>query len=115
MEIIYDYEKTADSFYEPSYLETKNQYGYFLDDNHGIVEITTGYSAGGKELFLIRDSYANTIIPLLAPHYEKIYALDLRYYNGSLFDLMDQYVTHSKVSVLVLYNCIHFLEDFSYR
>lgn len=115
VEIIYDYEKEADSFYESSYLETKNQYGYFLDDNHGIVEITTGYSAGGKELFLIKDSYANTIIPLLAPHYEKIYVLDLRYYNGSLFDLMDQYVTHNKVSVLVLYNCIHFLEDFAYR
>lgn len=115
VEIIYDYEKVADSFYEPSYLETKNQYGYFLDDNHGIVEITTGYSAGGKELFLIKDSYANTIIPLLAPHYEKIYVVDLRYYNGSLFDLMDQYVTHNKVSVLVLYNCIHFLEDFAYR
>ncbi len=115
VEILYDYEKEADSFYEPSYLETKNQYGYFLDDNHGIVEITTGYSAGGKELFLIKDSYANTIIPLLAPHYEKIYVLDLRYYNGSLFTLMEQYVTHNKVSVLVLYNCIHFLEDFAYR
>ncbi len=115
VEILYDYEKVADSFYESSYLETKNQYGYFLDDNHGIAEITTGYSAGGKELFLLKDSYANTIIPLLAPHYEKIYVVDLRYYNGSLFDLMDQYVTHNKVSVLVLYNCIHFLEDFAYR
>lgn len=113
--IIYDYEKEADSFYEPAYLETKNQYGYFLDDNHAFMEITTGYSAQGKELFLIKDSYANTMIPLLAPHYEKIYVVDLRYYKGSLFALMDQYVTHDKVSVLVLYNCIHFLEDFSYR
>lgn len=116
VEIIYDYDytKKASSFYEPSYLETKNQYGYFLDDNHAFIEITTGYAAGGKELFLIKDSYANTMIPLLAPHYEKIYVLDLRYYHGSLFELMDQYVTHDRVSVLVLYNCIHFLENFSY-
>ncbi len=79
------------------------------------MEIETAYYADGKELFIIKDSYANSLIPILAPHYEKIYVLDLRYYNGSLFSLLDQYVTDSKVSVLVMYNCIHFLEDFSYR
>ena len=66
-------------------------------------------------MFLIKDSYANSLIPILAPHYEKIYVLDLRYYNGSLFSLMEQYVTDEKVDVLVLYNNIHFLEEFSYR
>lgn len=115
VKIVYDFSKESNSYYEPSYLEGKNQYGYFLDDNHAFVEIDTAYSANGKELFLIKDSYANSLIPLLAPHYEKIYVVDLRYYNGSLFSLMDQYVTHDRVSVLVVYNCIHFMEDFSYR
>ena len=115
VKIVYDFTKEANSYYEPSYLEGKNQYGYFLDDNHAFVEIDTAYSANGKELFLIKDSYANSLIPLLAPHYEKIYVVDLRYYNGSLFSLMEQYVTHDRVSVLVVYNCIHFMEDFSYR
>lgn len=113
--IVYDYAKEADSYYEPSYLESKNQYGYFLDDNHAFIEIDTAYVAKDRELFLIKDSYANSLIPILAPHYEKIYVVDLRYYNGSLFSLMDQYVTSEKVDVLVVYNCIHFLEDFSYR
>lgn len=115
VKIVYDLDREARSYYEPSYLETKNQYGYFLDDNHAFVEIDTAYAAGGKELFIIKDSYANSLIPILAPHYEKIYVVDLRYYKGSLFSLMDQYVTHDRVSVLVVYNCIHFLEDFSYR
>ena len=115
VKITYDFAKEDDSYYVPSYLEGKNQYGYFLDDNHAFIEIETAYAANGKELFIIKDSYANSLIPILAPHYEKIYVLDLRYYNGSLFSLMEQYVTHSRVSVLVLYNCIHFLEDFSYR
>lgn len=115
VKITYDFDKESDSYYEPSYLEGKNQYGYFLDDNHAFVEIETAYAAGGKELFIIKDSYANSLIPILAPHYEKIYVLDLRYYNGSLFSLMEQYVTSDRVSVLVMYNCIHFLEDFSYR
>lgn len=113
--ITYDFDRETSSYYEPSYLEDKNQYGYFLDDNHAFGEIETAYYADGKELFIIKDSYANSLIPILAPHYEKIYVLDLRYYNGSLFSLMDQYVTDDRVSVLVMYNCIHFLEDFSYR
>lgn len=113
--ITYDFDRETSSYYEPSYLEDKNQYGYFLDDNHAFVEIETAYYADGKELFIIKDSYANSLIPILAPHYEKIYVLDLRYYNGSLFSLMDQYVTDDRVSVLVMYNCIHFLENFSYR
>lgn len=115
VKITYDFAKEDDSYYVHSYLEGKNQYGYFLDDNHAFIEIETAYAANGKELFIIKDSYANSLIPILAPHYEKIYVLDLRYYNGSLFSLMEQYVTHSRVSVLVVYNCIHFLEDFSYR
>lgn len=115
VKIVYDFEREADSYYEPSYLEGKNQYGYFLDDNHAFIEIHTAYAANDKELFLIKDSYANSLIPILAPHYETIYVLDLRYYNGSLFTLMDQYVTSEKVSVMVMYNCIHFLENFSYH
>lgn len=112
---VYDFARETSSYYEPSYLETKNQYGYFLDDNHAFIEIDTAYAAQGRELFLIKDSYANSLIPILAPHYEKIYVLDLRYYNGSLFTLMEQYVTSEKADVLVVYNCIHFLENFSYR
>ena len=115
VKITYDFNRETTSYYEPSYLEGKNQYGYFLDDNHGFIEIETAYYAEGRELFIIKDSYANSLIPILAPHYEKIYVLDLRYYNGSLFSLMDKYVTDNRVSVLVMYNCIHFLEDFSYR
>lgn len=115
VKIIYDYAKETTSYYEPSYLEGKNQYGYFLDDNHAFIEIRTGYAANDKELFLIKDSYANSLIPILAPHYEKIYVLDLRYYNGRLFPLLEQYVTSDKVSVLMVYNNIHFLEDFTYR
>lgn len=111
--VTYDYMKTAESYYEGSYLETKNKYGFFLDDNHAVVEIDTGYHTG-KTLFVLKDSYANSLIPLIAPHYTKIYVLDLRYYNGRLFSLMEQCRPSQGMDVLVLYNCIHFLEQFSY-
>lgn len=113
IQITYDYVKKADSFYEESYLEGKNKYGFFLDDNHGLVEIETT-SAFPRQLFVIKDSYANTMIPLFATHYEKIYVVDLRYFNGKLMELMQSCDEYGNMDVLVLYNCVHFMEDFKY-
>lgn len=113
VQVTYDLQKKAESLYEESYLDTKNQYGYFLDDNHAFIEIETGYK-NGRTLFVIKDSYANCMIPLLTTHYEKIYVMDLRYFNGKLFDFMEQYEPETGMDVLVLYNCIHFMDDFKY-
>lgn len=110
--ITYDFATRSHSYYERKYLDTKNKYGYFLDDNHGFIEIETGYRRG-RELVLIKDSYANCFVPLLANHYDKIYMVDLRYYNGALSGLIDGYIT-PQTDVLVLYDCIHFIEDFQY-
>uniref|UniRef100_UPI0040568DE1 DHHW family protein n=1 Tax=Acetatifactor sp. TaxID=1872090 RepID=UPI0040568DE1 len=111
--VTYDFSETMYSFYEESHLNTKNKYGFFLDDNHAFVEITTT-TTNGKSLFVIKDSYANCLIPMLAQHYEKVYVLDLRYFNSRLFTFMEQYEAEEEMDVLVLYNCIHFLEDFKY-
>lgn len=113
LKVTYDLKTVRESCYEESYLETKNKYGFFLDDNHGIVEIETDYH-NGKTLFVIKDSYANCFIPLLIPDYEKIYVMDLRYFNGRLFQFMKSCEPEEGMDVLVLYNCIHFLENFTY-
>ncbi len=111
--LVYDMQTRRKSFYEEKYLDTKNQYGFFMDDNHGMIEIDTGYESGGT-LFVIKDSYANCMIPLLAPHYETIYVMDLRYFNAKLEDIMNMYKPAEGMDVLILYNCVHFLEDFKY-
>lgn len=113
MQVTYDFQVKSDTCYEASHLDTKNKYGYFLDDNHAFVEIVTGYQDGGT-LFVLKDSYANCFIPLLLPHYERIYVMDLRYFNGRLFDFMEKYEPEEGMDVLVLYNCIHFLEEFAF-
>lgn len=111
--LTYDLQTESSSYYEEDYLETKNKYGYFLDDNHAFIEIDTGLH-NGRTLFVIKDSYANCMIPLLAMHYEKVYVVDLRYMNGKLFPFMERYEPEMGMDVLVLYNCIHFLEEFRY-
>lgn len=113
LSVTYDFTKTTDSLYEAKHLDTKNKYGYFLDDNHAFVEIQTGTPHAGT-LFLIKDSYANSMIPMLSSHYSTIYVLDLRYFNSRLFSFMEAYEPENGMDVLVLYNCIHFLEDFKY-
>lgn len=114
LSVTYDQKTVAESCYERSYLDTKNKYGFFLDDNHPFIEIETD-SANGKTLFVLKDSYANCLIPLLMSHYEKIYVMDLRYFNGKLFPFMEDYEPEGGMDVLVLYNAIHFLEAFRYN
>lgn len=118
-EVYYDLSPSAkDSIYEEKYLSTKNKYGYFIDDNHGFVQIETGIS-NGKTLFVIKDSYANCLVPFLTEHYETICIIDLRYCNISLYQLIDMametYVPGDEYDMLVLYNVIHFIEEFQYR
>lgn len=70
-------------FYFPEYLEKKDKYAYFLGGNYGRLEIC---SAGGEErprLLIIKDSYANSLVPFLARHFD-ITLIDPRYYNGNV-------------------------------
>ena len=118
MQVYYDFSEDAkDSLDEAKHLETKNKYGYFLDDNHPFIRIETGTQreeAKGRQLFVIKDSYANCFIPFLTEHYETIYVLDLRYYRAPLFSLLEEYGAKGDMDILVLYNVIHFIEEFQY-
>lgn len=114
--VYYDLSEDArDGMYEEKYLETKNKYGYFLDDNHGFVRIETGLE-NGRTLFVVKDSYANCFIPFAAQHYETVCIVDLRYCNISLYELIDRQLQEENggMDVLILYNVIHFLDDFRF-
>lgn len=108
-------EEAKESLYEEKYLETKNKYGYFLDDNHGFVRIETGVG-NGRTLFVIKDSYANCFVPFAVRHYETVCIVDLRYCNISLYGLIDRQLQEGNgdMDVLILYNVIHFLDDFRF-
>ncbi len=123
-EVYYDLAKEPEpSLYAEKYLSGKNQYGYFLDDNHMLIEIrNTSYEKEfpdkqrknkGTSLFIIKDSFANCMVPYLSEHYETIYILDLRYYKGKLSQLLDIYVTKD-TDVLILYNMSHFVTEFRF-
>ncbi len=93
--------RTTNRFYEPKYLQQKDKYSYFLDNNHPLIVITNEDSKSNEELVVIKDSYANSMVPFLANHYKKIHVIDPRFYKTSI----SGYVKEHKISnVLFLYN-----------
>ncbi|HPF83753.1 MAG TPA: DHHW family protein [Bacilli bacterium] len=96
----HDTKKKTNSLYNLNSI--KNKYNVFLDGNHDLIEITNKKNNNNKELIIIKDSYANSIIPFLINHYEKIYVIDLEYYNGSLIKLIND--NKNIKDLLVLYN-----------
>ena len=73
------------SLYDSSKLETKDQYGVFLGGNTSLIDIRQ------KRLLVVKDSFANSFIPFLAPYYREIVVVDPRYYSGTIEDIMDAY------------------------
>lgn len=97
----------SDSLYEMEYLEQKDKYSLFLDNNQPLLRITSSVK-NGKRLAVVKDSYANCLIPFLTAHFEEIYVLDLRYLNFSAGDYIEE---KGIEKILLLYNVQSFAAD----
>lgn len=91
---LYDFEKA----------DTTDAYAVFLGGNHGRVDITGGEER--ERLLLIRDSFADSIAPFLAMHYD-LTLIDLRYAKDSVRELVRE---NDFCAVLVL-QCISELAE----
>lgn len=106
-----DNKTTMEGCFDSSKLKEKDKYAYFFGGNYGEVHISSGpdpESDKKKNLLVIKDSFANTFVPLITMDYDNIYMVDLRYYNGD----MKAYLDEKQISdVLVLYNISNFISD----
>ncbi|MEK3879406.1 DHHW family protein [Paenibacillus sp. FSL M7-0420] len=102
-----DEQQSADSMYVMGNLTKKDKYTVFFNGNHGLLRITTG-SAEGRRLLIVKDSYANSLIPFLTLHFSEIDVIDLRYYEGDVLKLMEE---RQIGDMLILYNIATFSED----
>lgn len=84
----------------------RDQYEIFLSGNHGYTEIKTGCE-NQRTLLVIKDSYANCMIPFLISDFERIVIVDPRYYRGNMKDLI---WNQTFSQILILYNVIHFID-----
>lgn len=100
-------EKKTKTLYDVSFLKTAEQYSVFTGGNQAVLQITGGIK-NGKTLLLIKDSFANSILPFLAEDYEKLVVVDLRQLNVSGDRLLEMF---SPTDILILYNSAQFAQD----
>ena len=70
-------------------------YSVYLGDNYGLAKIQNPDCVSNRRMLIIKDSYANSIAPLIANHFESVWLCDLRYWRqGGLMQLVkDEAVT----------------------
>lgn len=104
-----DEQKKSASFYATKNLLGRDKYSLFFDSNHAQVKISTTVD-NTETLLIFKDSYANCLVPFLAPYYHKIIMIDPRYYYGNIDTLME---SENVTQILYLYNANTFSGDTS--
>lgn len=104
-------ETVYDSLYVRSYLDVKDKYSSFTGSNAPVVTIETNVD-NGKNLLIVKDSYAHSLVPFLSKHYSKITMVDMRYINTDLNKLinLDEYQ-----QTLFMFNAVSFSSDLNLR
>ena len=98
---------TMEGYVDPSYLDTKDKYGAFLSSNHAVLNIETSVK-NGRSLLIVKDSYANILIPLLCEEYETIEVFDLRYNKTKVSEYAKE---HGITDVLIVYQLDTFVQE----
>ena len=91
-----EYEKTQDGCFFREHLENDDKYPVFADGNHALTKITNK-SKSGKNLLIIKDSYAHCTANFLSCEYENVYMIDLRYYRFPV----SEFVKENKIDELL--------------
>ena len=92
--------------YEYDYLGEKDKYSAFLGGNQPLCVIRNPEGTG--KLLVIRDSYADSLAPFLALHFEEVHLLDPRYYRYS----SAKYAEENHLDVIaVVYSVPNFITD----
>lgn len=104
-------ETEYDSLYIRSYLDVKDKYSSFTGSNSPLVTIETDVN-NGKNLLLIKDSYAHSLVPFLSKHYSKITMVDMRYINTDLNNLID---LSEYQQTMFMFNVVSFSSDLNIK
>ncbi len=70
--------------------KTSQKYSTFAGADQPYCVISNPNVLNGQVCLIIKDSYANALIPFLTDHYQTIHWMDYRYYNGNLTEFIKQ-------------------------
>ncbi len=81
--------KTYSGIYREEYLSRKDKYSAYLGGNPAVTVVRNPSAPGGK-LLLLKDSFANSLVPYLCENFSEIHLVDLRYYNQDIYKYIKQ-------------------------
>ena len=98
------YTTEYDTLYNEAQFDEYDKYAAFLFSNNDLTVIENlapSPEAAGKSICVIKDSYANCLIPFLTRNYETVAVVDIRFFT----DTLSEYLAENCFDqVLVLYN-----------
>lgn len=86
------------------YAEGANAYGVFLGGDNKLFKIQNQdpKMKSGKKIAVLKESFGNAFVPFLAPHYNEVHVLDMRYWEGNLA----AYATQNGIDEILVINNI---------
>jgi hypothetical protein len=89
-------------------LKTKDKYAFYFGGNFAQIKINSN-SANKEKILVLKDSYANSLVPFLADKFSEVIMVDLRY---SKFDKVSEIIEENDIDrVLLVYNVDFLNED----
>lgn len=102
-----DTNKKSATLYDISSLEKQNKYDLFLGGDCGMLDIETTVD-NSERLLIVKDSFANCLVPFLVPHFREIVVIDPEYYGGNMQEIMQN---KKFTNILFLYSGNSFVTD----
>ena len=96
--------KTTDTLIDESFLEKKDKYAGFLGGNFARVDIKNDKATVDKKVLILKDSYANAMIPYLADEYSQLTIVDMRYYHFEKQTVSELVKSEKIDEILMIYN-----------
>lgn len=87
------------TLFDDEALKGNDKYSVFLGGNNEILQMSIKTDSSRK-LLVIKDSYSHCFIPFIVNAFSEIDVIDLRYYNDSIKEMIDE---NKYTDVLVLY------------
>lgn len=78
-------DKIFNSLYDEKFLEKSDKYSFFLGGDDAVVDIKSSVKGAGT-LVVVKDSFANSMVPFLTLHFDRIILIDQRYLNIPIKD-----------------------------
>lgn len=76
--------------YDAGQMLPGNKYNSFMMGDHAYVEIHNEEAPRQKSILVLKDSYGNAFVPLLAQDYRNVYVVDYRHYQENAFSLVQE-------------------------